>query len=54
VQVYHPDGTRLARIPVPEKVGNLTFGGSGRDELYICASRSLYRLRLHTRGLQTP
>jgi gluconolactonase len=54
VQVYHPDGTRLARIPMPEKVGNLTFGGTHRDELYICASTSLYRIRLATRGLQRP
>ena len=54
VQVYHPDGTRLARIPVPEKVGNLTFGGPERDELYIAASTSLYRIRLNARGLQTP
>jgi gluconolactonase len=51
VQVYHPDGTRLAVIPVPEKVGNLCFGGQERDELYICASTSLYRLRLNARGL---
>lgn len=54
VQVYHPDGTRLAAIPVPEKIGNLTFGGVNRDELYICASTSLYRLRLNARGIQTP
>jgi gluconolactonase len=54
VQVYHPDGTRLARIPVPEKVGNLTFGGWGGDELFICATTSLYWLRLHARGLQSP
>lgn len=54
VQVYHPDGTRLAAIPVPEKVGNLTFGGAERDELYICASTSLYRIRLNAHGLQTP
>jgi gluconolactonase len=51
VQIYHPDGTRLARIPVPEKVGNLTFGGPAGDELFICASSSLYRIRLRTRGL---
>lgn len=51
VHIYHPDGTRLARIPVPEKVGNLTFGGSSGDELFICASSSLYRIRLATRGL---
>jgi gluconolactonase len=50
VQVYHPDGTRLARIPVPEKVGNLSFGGVAGDELYICASSSLYGIRLRTRG----
>jgi gluconolactonase len=50
VQVYHPDGTRLARIAVPEKVGNLTFGGVAGDELFIAASTSLYRIRLATRG----
>jgi gluconolactonase len=54
VQVYHPDGTRIGRIPVPEKVGNLTFGGADRDELYIAASSSLYRIRLGTRGVQRP
>jgi gluconolactonase len=54
VQVYHPDGTKLARIPVPEKVGNLTFGGVNRDELFICASTSLYSIQLNTRGLQHP
>ena len=48
VQVYHPDGTRTGRIAVPEKVGNLTFGGRDGDELYICASSSLYRIRLNT------
>lgn len=50
VQVYHPDGTRIGRIPVPEKVGNLVFGGPEGNELFICASSSLYRIRLNTRG----
>jgi gluconolactonase len=50
VQVYHPDGTRIGRIPVPEKVGNLCFGGEQGDELFICASTSLYRIVLGTRG----
>lgn len=50
VQVYHPDGTRLARIGVPEKVANLTFGGRDGNELFICASTSLYRITLNTRG----
>jgi gluconolactonase len=50
VQVYHPDGTRIGRIAVPEKVGNLVFGGVDGGELFICASTSLYRVRLNTRG----
>jgi gluconolactonase len=54
VQVLHTDGTLLGKIHVPEKVGNLTFGGHGRDQLYICASTSLYRIALHTRGIQAP
>ncbi len=54
VQVFHPDGTLLAKILVPEKVGNLTFGGPLRNELYICATTSLYRIRLNACGIQTP
>ena len=50
VQVFHPDGTRIGRIPVPEKVGNLVFGGAQGNELFICASTSLYRIVLNTRG----
>ena len=50
VQVYHPDGSRMARLPVPEKVGNLVFGGPQGNELFICASTSLYHITLNTRG----
>jgi gluconolactonase len=46
VQVFHPDGTLLAKIAVPEKVGNLAFGGKAGNELFICASSSLYLLTL--------
>ena len=54
VQVYHPDGTLLGKIHVPEKVGNVTFGGPDRDQLYVAASTSLYRIRLATQGVQSP
>jgi gluconolactonase len=54
VQVLDPGGALLARIHVPEKVGNVTFGGPERDQLYICASTSLYRIELRTRGVQRP
>jgi gluconolactonase len=50
VQIYHPDGTRLGKIHVPEKVGNLSFGGPGRNQLFIAASSSLYRIVLNTQG----
>jgi gluconolactonase len=50
VQVFHSDGTPIGRIPVPEIVGNLCFGGDRGDELFVCASTSLYRIRLDTRG----
>lgn len=50
VQVFAPDGVRLGRVPVPETVGNLCFGGENADVLYIAATTSLYRLRTTTRG----
>lgn len=50
VQIYHPDGTLLGKIAVPEKVGNLCFGGPLRNQLFIAASTSLYRITLHTQG----
>lgn len=50
VQVITPHGQLIGRIPVPEKVGNLTFGGPLGNELFIVASSSLYRVVLNTRG----
>ena len=54
IQVFHPDGTLLGKIPVPEKIANCVFGGNGRDELFIAASTSLYRIRLNKRGAVRP
>ena len=51
VQIYHPDGTLLGKIHVPEKVGNLCFGGAQKNQLFIAASTSLYRITLRTQGL---
>jgi len=47
VQILHPDGTLLGKIPVPEKVGNLCFGGTDGNTLFIAASTSLYRIILY-------
>lgn len=46
VQVYSPSGALLRKIPVPERIGNLCFGGKNRRDMYIAASTSLYRYRM--------
>lgn len=48
VTVIAPDGEWLETIAIPEKVGNLCFGGPDGSDLYIAASASLYRLKTHT------
>jgi gluconolactonase len=54
VRVFAPDGELLLQVPVPEKIGNLCFGGpSGRD-LYIAATSSLYRITTTTRNAPRP
>lgn len=50
VQVYAPNGARLGGIPMPQRVGDLCFGGPDGDMLFIAASSGLYRLRTNTRG----
>ncbi|MGH8966552.1 MAG: SMP-30/gluconolactonase/LRE family protein, partial [Actinomycetes bacterium] len=49
VQVFAPDGTALTRIPVPEKIANVCFGGGDGRTLYVTASTSLYRIRTKVR-----
>lgn len=48
VQILNPEGALLARIAVPERIGNLCFGGPDGRDLYIAASTSLYRIRTTT------
>ncbi|WP_184825924.1 SMP-30/gluconolactonase/LRE family protein [Jiangella mangrovi] len=50
VQVFTPDGVRVAHVPVPEKVSNVCFGGADGTELFVTASTSLYRIRTTTRS----
>ena len=49
VQVFAPDGTRIERIAVPEKIANLCFGGDGGTTLFITATTSLYRIETTAR-----
>jgi gluconolactonase len=50
IHVYAPDGERLGKILIPEKVANCEFGGPNGDQLFVTASSSLYRIQLTTRG----
>ncbi len=54
VYCYHPDGTLLGRIRVPEVVANVCFGGAKRNRLFICATTSLYATYLNTQGALRP
>jgi gluconolactonase len=49
VQVFDPAGAALLRIPVPEKIANLCFGGDDGRTVYVTASTSLYRVRTTVR-----
>lgn len=53
IHVVSPDGTRLGRIPVPERVSNCVFGGPDGTRLFITATTSLYAIDLATRGATT-
>jgi gluconolactonase len=54
VHCFHPDGTLIGKLLVPEIVANLTFGGPKRNDMYITASSSLYTLRLNVSGGRYP
>jgi gluconolactonase len=50
VHIFGPDGQRIGLIKLPEICANLCFGGTRRNQLYMCASQSLYVLPVETRG----
>jgi len=50
VYTYAPDGTLIGKTPVPEIVGNVTFGGPKRNRLYIMGQTSLYSIFVNTQG----
>ncbi len=54
VHCYHPDGTLLGKIKVPEVVANVQFGGPKRNRLYICGTTSLYAIYVRAHGMSHP
>ena len=53
VHVYDPDGTLIGKVLIPEVVANVCFGGPRRERLFICATTSLYSVRLLVNGAKT-
>jgi gluconolactonase len=51
---FDPDGTLLGKLHLPEVVADLTFGGPGRNDLFITATSSLYATRLNVTGVRYP
>ncbi len=53
IHCYHPDGTLIGKVKVPEVVANCVFGGAKLNVLYICGTTSLYSVRLMVNGAKT-
>jgi gluconolactonase len=54
VHIYHPDGTLLGKLLVPETVSNLCFGGPKRNRLFLTATTSVYSLLTTVNGAPQP
>jgi len=50
VHIFHPDGTRIGQIKMPEIISNVCFGGIKRNRLFMTGSQSLYAVYVETRG----
>lgn len=52
VTIFSKTGSRLGNIPVPENwTANVCFGGRDRRELFITASKGLYRIKTLVKGV---
>lgn len=50
VHCYHPDGTLLGKVKIPELVSNVCWGGAKLNRLFICGTTSLYSVYLAING----
>jgi gluconolactonase len=50
--VFSREGKLLEVIPTPEDPANVEFGGEDNKTLYICAGRSLYRIKTTMTGFR--
>jgi gluconolactonase len=50
IWIISPEGKALGTIVMPERTANVAWAGPDRKTLYICASTSIYRVRLNVAG----
>ncbi|NHO33458.1 SMP-30/gluconolactonase/LRE family protein [Acetobacter fallax] len=50
VLVFNPAGKRIGRLRLPRGISNLTFGGTQRDRLFMCAQDAIFTLDVATQG----
>ncbi|MFC0502016.1 SMP-30/gluconolactonase/LRE family protein [Asaia krungthepensis] len=50
VFIYNPAGKMIGRLRLPRSVSNLTFGGTQRDRLFMCAENTIFTLDVATQG----
>lgn len=50
VQVLNSLGKLIGKIALPNKVANITFGGKNNNILFICATSSIYAVKLNSVG----
>ncbi|MGQ1948685.1 SMP-30/gluconolactonase/LRE family protein [Geofilum sp. OHC36d9] len=51
VDIFSPSGVLLESIAVPEKPSNICFSGKDRNQLFITARTSIYRVKLNAEGV---
>ncbi|RYF26213.1 MAG: SMP-30/gluconolactonase/LRE family protein [Flavobacteriales bacterium] len=52
VFIYNPEGLLIGHIEVKEPwTANVCFGGKGRNELFITASKAVYKIPMRVKGI---
>jgi gluconolactonase len=51
VWIFTPEGKHLGTLGIPERVGNVAWGGADHMTLYVAGSSSIYRIKLKIAGI---
>jgi gluconolactonase len=51
VWIFSPEGKHIGTLDIPERVGNVAWGGPDHKTLYVAASSSIYRISLKIPGV---